>query len=158
MAAPLSLAPVTTETRPILERLWQLYRHDLSGFRGMLPDEAGMFHARSLLPFLDRDGERGAHLFRTDGPVGFALVARAVSGPRLMSEFFVVRGARRQGLGRAAAAELFALYPGLWEIPSRRRTPPRRVSGAGSQPRSARASAKSGGPFRASRTSRPMCG
>jgi len=117
VAAPLSLAPVTTETRPILERLWQLYRHDLSGFRGMLPDEAGMFHARSLLPFLDRDGERGAHLFRTDGPVGFALVARAVSGPRLMSEFFVVRGARRRGLGRAAAAELFALYPGLWEIP-----------------------------------------
>jgi predicted acetyltransferase len=34
-----------------------------------------------------------------------------------MSEFFVVRGARRQGLGRAAAAELFALYPGRWEIP-----------------------------------------
>jgi len=84
----------------------------------MLPDEAGTFHARSLLPFLDDvGGERRAHLFRTESPVGFALVDRVVSGPHLMSELFVVRGARRRGLGRAAVDELFALYPGVWEIP-----------------------------------------
>jgi predicted acetyltransferase len=117
VAPTLSLAPVTAETRPVLERLWQLYRHDLSEFRGMLPDESGTFHARSLEPFLGDDADRRAHLFRTDGPVGFAFVSRVTSEPRLMSEFFVVRGARRQGLGRAAVDALFALYPGIWEIP-----------------------------------------
>jgi predicted acetyltransferase len=34
-----------------------------------------------------------------------------------MSEFFVVRGLRGHGIARAAVDELFALYPGEWEIP-----------------------------------------
>ena len=117
MTATLSLAPVTEITRPVVERLWQLYRHDLSEFRGSLPDAAGAFHTRTLTPFLEGNADRRAHLFLRDGPVGFALVARATSGPRVMSEFFVVRAARRQGLGRAAVDALFALYPGAWEIP-----------------------------------------
>jgi len=42
-----------------------------------------------------------------------------VSGdPRVMdmTEFFVVRGARRRGVGRSAACQLFALFPGAWEV------------------------------------------
>ncbi len=121
------LDPVTTESRAVLERLWQLYRHDLSefrgkhgpeGFRGMLPGEDGTYALRSLLPFLDDDADRAAYLF-TNGssPVGFALVSGLNAQRRLMSEFFVVRGARRQGIARTAVAELFALHPGEWEIP-----------------------------------------
>ena len=117
MTATVSLAPVTGITRPVVERLWQLYRHDLSEFRGSLPDMAGAFHTRPLDPFLEGDDDRPAHLFLRDGPVGFALVSRATSAPRLMSEFFVVRAARRQGVGRAAVDALFALYPGRWQIP-----------------------------------------
>ena len=33
-----------------------------------------------------------------------------------MGDFFVVRAARRQGVGNVVAAELFARYPGNWEI------------------------------------------
>ena len=117
MTATLSLAPVTGITRPVVERLWQLYRHDLSEFRGSLPDMVGAFHTRPLDPFLEGDDDRRAHLFLRDGPVGFALVGHANSPPHLMSEFFVVRAARRQAVGRAAANALFALYPGPWQIP-----------------------------------------
>jgi predicted acetyltransferase len=100
-----------------VERLWQLYRHDLSEFRGSLPDAAGVFHTRPLDPFLENDPDRRAHLVLRDGPVGFALVAGATTEPRLMAELFVVRAARREGVGRAAVDALFALYPGAWEIP-----------------------------------------
>jgi len=127
MVSELALRPLTAETRPVLERLWQLYRHDLSesrgthgptGFRGTLPDGDGMFHTRTLVPFLTDDADRSAHLFYlAASPVGFALVSRVTSEPRLMSEFFVVRGTRGRGVGRAAVDELFALYPGVWEIP-----------------------------------------
>jgi predicted acetyltransferase len=117
VTATLSLAPVTGLTRPVVERLWQLYRHDLSEFRGSLPDASGAFHTRTLDPFLEGDDDRRAHIFLRDGPVGFALVHRATSEPRLMAEFFVVRAARRQGLGRAAVDGLLELYPGAWEIP-----------------------------------------
>jgi predicted acetyltransferase len=109
---------VTSETRSVLEQLWQLYRHDLSEFRGSLPGHDGRFHTRTLDPFLRDDPDLGAYLFERDGtPVGFALVGRVTTQPRLMSEFFVVRAARGQGVGRAAADALFALHPGTWEIP-----------------------------------------
>jgi predicted acetyltransferase len=127
MTTELTLRPVTDETRSVLERLWQLYRHDLSefrgqhlpnGFRGTLPDGEGAFAVRSLLPFAGDDPDRAAYLFWSGpSPVGFALVSGVAAGPRLMSEFFVVRGLRGHGIARAAARELFALHPGAWEIP-----------------------------------------
>jgi predicted acetyltransferase len=127
MPTELVLRVVTDETRPVLERLWQLYRHDLSefrgqhlstGFRGTLPDEDGMFTVRSLLPFAGDDPDRASYLFWSGpSPVGFALVSGVAAGPRLMSEFFVVRGLRGHGIGTMAIRELFALHPGTWEIP-----------------------------------------
>ncbi len=118
MAPDLTLRPVTAETRSVLERLWQLYRHDLSEFRGSLPDRNGLFHTRPLAPFLADDPDRRAYVFERDGgPVGFGLVGRMTTGPRLMFEFFVVRAVRGQGVGAAAAEALFALHPGDWEIP-----------------------------------------
>ena len=70
------------------------------------------------------DRDRRAYLFEVDGgPVGFGLVGRVTSGPKLMFEFFVVRAMRGQGVGRAAAEALFALHPGIWEIPFQEENP-----------------------------------
>jgi predicted acetyltransferase len=118
MLPELTLRPVTAETRSLLERLWQLYRHDLSEFRGSLPDRDGLFPTRPLAPFLADDPDMRAYVFERDGgPVGFGLVGRVTAGPMLMFEFFVVRAVRGQGVGGAAARALFALHPGVWEIP-----------------------------------------
>jgi predicted acetyltransferase len=127
MASEVALHPLTAGTRPILERLWQLYRHDLSefrgthapsGFRGSVPDADGAFHARGLAPFFEDDPDRAAYLLFSGGaPAGFALVSGLAARARLMSEFFVVRGRRGHGVARAAVDELFARHPGEWEIP-----------------------------------------
>ena len=150
---------MTEITRPVVERLWQLYRHDLSEFRGTVPDVAGVFHTRMLDTFLDGDADRAAHLVLRHSPVGFALVSRATSAPRLMAEFFVVRAVRRQGVGRAAVDALFALYPGEWEIPFQEDN----VAAARFWRRVAAELAVEGvleerRPFRGSRTSRRTCG
>lgn len=113
-----SLRAVTPETRPVLLQLWQLFRHDLSEFRGMVPEQDGRFHTRALERFLVDDPDLRAYLFERDrGPLGFALVSGLTTQPQLVSEFFVLRGARRQGVGRRAAEALFARHPGTWEIP-----------------------------------------
>lgn len=52
---------------------------------------------------------------------GFALV-RAES-PFDMSEFFVMRKYRRQGVGRAAAVELFRRFSGPWQVRQQRTNP-----------------------------------
>jgi predicted acetyltransferase len=127
MTSELELRPLTPELRPVIERLWQLYRHDLSefrgthepsGFRGSLPERDGAFHTRGLVPYLDDDVDRAAYVFHSGtNPVGFAFISGLRSHAHLMSEFFVVRGLRGHGLARAAVDELFSRHPGEWEIP-----------------------------------------
>jgi predicted acetyltransferase len=118
MAPEPTVRLATAAEHPVLERLWQLYRHDLSEFRGSLPDRDGMFRTLPLRPFLEDDPDRRAYLFERDGgPVGFGLVGRVATGPVLLHEFFVVRAVRGQGVGARAADALFALHPGSWEIP-----------------------------------------
>jgi predicted acetyltransferase len=131
MTADLAMRPIIAEDRPVIERFWQLYRHDLSefrgehdpsGFLGTLPEEDGTFNASRLLPYLQENAHRAAYVFHIGvRPVGFALMCGLTSEPRLVTEFFVVRGARRQGVGRAAAQKLLALHPGAWEIPFQER-------------------------------------
>jgi predicted acetyltransferase len=110
------LQPITLRHRPTVSRLWQLYQHDLSEFRGTKPDARGRFKTDRLRRYLS-DADRTGYLFR-QGPhlAGFALV-RGIGGPlRVMGEFFVVRAARRQRVGHDAAVAVMQRHPGTWEI------------------------------------------
>lgn len=106
----------TEEDRLVLQRLWQLYAHDLSEFRGSRPDDEGLFRAGRLPTYL-ADPDRACHLVLHDGAVaGFGLVRGLGAGPRVMGEFFVLRGLRRAGVGAEAARLLLSAYPGSWEV------------------------------------------
>ena len=63
------------------------------------------------------DGDWAPYLFWSgERPVGFAFV-RAVGAPtRVLNSFFVVRGARRGGVGLRAVRDVVARYPGDWEV------------------------------------------
>jgi predicted acetyltransferase len=100
-----------------VERLWQLYWHDLSEFRRVLPDADGLFPDRLLAPYRDNPDCRGYLIEDGGPPLGFVFVGRLAEGPRLMSEFFVVRAARRTGVGYRATLDPLNRHPGRWEIP-----------------------------------------
>jgi predicted acetyltransferase len=128
--ARLTIRPVTPADRAVLERLWLLFRHDMSDVSGALPDPSGQFRRERLDATFTDPGRRGliAHLEPGDGtppsPVGFALV-RGLDGPtRVLGSFFVVRGARRAGIGRQLAAQVLASFPGRWEIAFQDANPP----------------------------------
>ncbi|GAB3162816.1 hypothetical protein GCM10027059_16120 [Myceligenerans halotolerans] len=128
-AASLTTRPATPEDAALLERLWHLFRHEMSGLTGTLPNPDGAFRRERLDAALTDPGWCGvlAHVKPpADGgpgqpaaeprPAGFALV-RDTSGPtRVLNSFFVVRGARRAGVGQRLAAEVLALFPGPWEV------------------------------------------
>jgi predicted acetyltransferase len=116
-AAPpeLSVRPVEVAERPVLDRLWQLYMHDLSAFRGSLPDAEGRFSTR-VPDYLD-DPDALAALIRTgETPVGFVLVRGLAGEPHTLGEFFVIRSVRRAGVGAAAARQVMLGRPGRWQI------------------------------------------
>ncbi|MBQ0987002.1 GNAT family N-acetyltransferase [Streptomyces sp. F63] len=112
----LSLRLASPADRPAVERLWLMFRHDMSEFGGPLPNPDGTFRSDRLDHAFSRPGWAPYLLTSGDSPAGFAFV-RALDGPaRVLNSFFVVRGARRNGVGLRAAQEIVARHPGSWEI------------------------------------------
>jgi predicted acetyltransferase len=115
-SAPPVLTRALAAQRPVVERLWQLYAHDLSQFRGTMPDAAGRFPT-GRLPLYFEAADRSVHLVEVDGAAaGFAMVRGLGEERRVLGEFFVVRALRRRGVGRSLARAVLEEHPGGWEI------------------------------------------
>jgi predicted acetyltransferase len=124
-AAPTRITGVDDETpvmvveagmaeKPLFARLMELYLHDFSRFTDADVDTSGRFGYEYLDAYWIEPGRR-PFLFRVHGRwAGFALVRAGV--PHDMAEFFVLRKYRRRGVGVAAACELFARFPGEWQV------------------------------------------
>jgi predicted acetyltransferase len=114
----------TPELRPVIERLYQLYIHDLSSCVPQAVDEQGQFENPSDFWWAERAKEHlFLHLIRLDGrAIGFAMVGRPpfaeqhTDAEYVMIEFFVARPYRRQGIGREAALKVLECFPGTWEL------------------------------------------
>jgi predicted acetyltransferase/ADP-ribose pyrophosphatase YjhB (NUDIX family) len=112
---PLRVTVAGDDDWPVVERLWQLYQHDLSEFRHSAPDADGRFqHARLA-------GYRGSHHLAYlahlgDVPCGFALVRGVGGDQRVMGEFFVIRSARGRGTASTFADQVLRRHPGPWAI------------------------------------------
>lgn len=115
---PVELVPVDRSRRAVLENLGQLYRHDLSEAYRLLPNPDGTFNNQRLDLFLaGTDPALGAWLITAAGSLaGFAMTTPAEDGGQTISDFFIVRALRRTGVGRAAARQVIALFPGRWRI------------------------------------------
>lgn len=118
---PVELREASVADEPVLANLMSLYLHDFSEAFGVAPPPDGRF-VYDRLPLYFTEPGRNAFLIRSDGGLaGFALVSlgSAIGGStavRDLSEFFVVRGLRRRGIGRTAAAAVFERFPGDWEV------------------------------------------
>ena len=107
---------VAAESQAVVERLAQLERHDLSEFRGTLPNADGLYGIR-WLPLFFEDPERLAYLIECDGALaGFALTRPLDGEVTSLTAFFVVRALRRKGVGHRAALELLRQRPGRWGV------------------------------------------
>lgn len=107
--------------RPALRRLMQLYLYDFAAIDGWDLRDDGLYGDPARIENFWTDPARRAFLVRVDGRLaGFALVrdgaAFAGAGTREISEFFVLRRYRRRGVGERAAARVFDLFPGKWEV------------------------------------------
>ncbi|MEU9523734.1 GNAT family N-acetyltransferase [Streptomyces sp. NPDC048224] len=112
----ISLRLADLADKPIAERLWTMFRHDMSELEGDLPNPDGSFRDEWLhMAFSEAD--RAPYLLMSgDRPIGFAFVRGLIGPTRVMNSFFVVRGARRAGTGMRATQGIVARHPGPWEI------------------------------------------
>ena len=107
--------------RDVLENLLSLYVHDFSEILGDAPGSDGRY-AYPRLESLLRSADRRHFLIRADDALAglvFVSAGSALAGGHAdwdMSEFFVVRGRRRRGVGQRAASAAFRAFPGSWEV------------------------------------------
>ena len=117
VTGPTALRRVETDRdRQVLERLWQLYSHNLSEHRGSLPDEEGLFRAGRLPAYLAEPDRACRLVVHGDDVAGFGLVRGVAAETRVLGEFFVLRALRGSGVGGEAARLLLTAYPGRWEV------------------------------------------
>lgn len=126
MTMPMHAAPLPTPVvarraippdQPALERLWLLFRHDMSAVNGDLPRTDGTYRSERLEHALRGDpGWQAWILTAGEHPVGLGII-RALDQPvHVLTSFFVVAAARRTGLGTTFARSILSSTPGRWEI------------------------------------------
>jgi predicted acetyltransferase len=112
----LQLIEVREADKAVLANLIQLYRYDLSEFRGYELSSHGTYVYRYLDHYF-LDADRRANFIDVDGHLaGFCLTRRLESDLCSMAEFFVVRAYRHRGIAQAAATLAFTSDPGRWQV------------------------------------------
>jgi len=104
--------------KPILANLLQLYLHDSTDFRDLELTRHGTYGYRWLDHYFTEPGREAYFITVDDALAGFALARNDVEpeGAWNISEFFVVRTHRRQGVGGIAAHALMVRHPGIWTL------------------------------------------
>lgn len=121
-APSITLARVPAADAPRLERLMELYLHDLSEVFPIEVGPDGRF-GYPWLPEYFTNSERRVPYFihANDKLAGFVLVTiEPATGEQPVeldvTEFFILRAMRRLGVGRAAAFALFDQLHGRWTV------------------------------------------
>ena len=88
---------------------------------GKFSDDYGDREPDFMASWFADDSSHPLVILRDHRPVGFALVSRpvmkrATGADYRLAEFFVIRDARRLGVGREAAELIFSRFEGSWEI------------------------------------------
>ena len=100
--------------KAVLEQLLELYQYDFSEFDDHDVGADGLYRYRYIDNYWT-EPDRHPLLFRVDRKwAGFALVR--AGAPHDMAEFFVMRKYRRSGVGTVLAREVFARFPGEWQV------------------------------------------
>jgi predicted acetyltransferase len=97
----------------------ELYQYDFSEFDGQDLDEHGCFGYGDL-DYFWFEPTHAVFLVRVDEKLaGFVLIDNEVvvtGNERSVSEFFIMRKYRRQGVGKHVAIEVFRRLPAKWEV------------------------------------------
>jgi predicted acetyltransferase len=105
--------------RELIRRMMQLYLYDFSEFEDEDLDEHALYSYGDL-DYFWFEPTHAAFIVTVDGKLGgFVLVSNELmleESEHLITEFFILRRYRRQGVGMEVARQVFDALPGRWEV------------------------------------------
>jgi predicted acetyltransferase len=105
--------------RTLVRRMMELYQYDFSEFEDSDLDEHGLFGYGDLDYFYFEPSHKAFIISVDEKLAGFVLVDNEVcveDNERSITEFFVMRKYRKQGVGKQVAFEVFNQLPAKWEV------------------------------------------
>ncbi len=105
--------------RNLVRHLMELYQYDFSEFDGQDLDEHGNFGYGDLDYFWFESTHTAFLVTVDEKHAGFVLIDNEVVIPgneRSITEFFIMRKYRLQGVGKQVAFEVFRRLPAKWEV------------------------------------------
>lgn len=120
MTTQITVAPAAPADQAAIANLLQLCLYERSD-AGVDVSSQGRYPHPALDAYWSEPDHAAFLICAQQQLVGFALVngASRLGSPlegRAVAEFFILRRHRRQGIGRAAAAQIFDRFPGPWEV------------------------------------------
>lgn len=117
----LQFTKASAQQKVVIKNLIQFYLYDFSEFVDIDVEEDGSFAAYPYLEDYWKDeNNRFPYILQIDQKyIGFALVRAIETEQRQyfsIAEFFVMKKYRREGIGKAAAQQVFNLHKGQWEV------------------------------------------
>ncbi len=112
------LQTVQKKEKHVLHNIMQFYIYEFSKYIPIIRVEHnGAYKPFNLEKYWDNDNLH-AYFIKIDKElIGFALVRSATeSSPNTIEEFFIMVKYSGNGYGKKIAKELFAMFPGDWEI------------------------------------------
>jgi predicted acetyltransferase len=115
-----TLHQATPADLPVVKNLVPYYLHDMSEHLGWACTADGRFEGCEDLESYWRGAGRHAFILRAgQEPAGFVLILAEHDEPGVefsITDFFVLRKFRGQGVGQRIAHELFDRFPGQWKV------------------------------------------
>jgi predicted acetyltransferase len=113
----INLVAVTQGDEENLHHLMQFYIYEFTVYQEIKLEENGRYAPFDLKPYWSEPNLHAYFIVHDSELAGFALVETGLgTDHHIIREFFIMRKFYRRGFGRAAAEELFDLFPGKWSI------------------------------------------
>lgn len=117
----IEITAVDKNHKSVLRHLLEFYCYDFSEYIQTDVNVHGIFEYSNVDIYWNEDGRHPFFILVNGNYAGFALINRdfkILDNPdgHVMSEFFIMRKYRRQGVGNLAAMRIFDLFPGSWEV------------------------------------------
>ena len=116
----LRLQTVRKEDHDLLYNINQKYLYEMTNFYDDPMDENGNYGYGYFEDYFSNPKRKAFFLYNDQTLIGFAMICPYsyinAHPDHVMAEFTVFPYFRRQGTGREAVRQLFARYPGSWEL------------------------------------------
>ena len=114
----IKLREIKLETKDVLDKLMQLYLHNISLYFSINFDsDTGMYKYDDIEKYLINKNNKALLILKENEIVGFMLID-LLEEKNIVQEMFILNNYKRMGIGKTAIYIIFDKFKGNWEVKS----------------------------------------